>query len=126
MPFRINSVGNGLCAVPRLRTKAERQGRRSLQFSNRDSPKVCSLYNGRVLQLRERGLVHTVFLVQNGNCQRINNVCTQKKFAVKEFSLPCTGHTVAALIAEPAHGRLHVSRGNPCENPFVEYALDTE
>ena len=27
-----NSIGNGLCAVPRLRAKAERQGRRSLQF----------------------------------------------------------------------------------------------
>ena len=33
------------------------------------------------------------------------------------------GQTVAAIIAEPAQGRLHVSRGNPCENPFVEYSM---
>lgn len=37
--------------------------------------------------------------------------------------LPSSGKTVAALIAEPAHGRLHVARGNPCENAFATYAL---
>ncbi|MEZ4571424.1 MAG: C45 family autoproteolytic acyltransferase/hydrolase [Thermomicrobiales bacterium] len=34
------------------------------------------------------------------------------------------GQTVAALIAEPAHGRLHVSYGPPCQNPFVTYTMD--
>ena len=34
------SVGNGLCAVPRLRAKAERQGRRSLQ-NHTLSSKLC-------------------------------------------------------------------------------------
>lgn len=38
--------------------------------------------------------------------------------------IPCTGKTVAALIAEPARGRLHVTRGNPCENPFTTSMLD--
>lgn len=37
--------------------------------------------------------------------------------------LPASGHTVAALIAEPVKGKLHVSRANPCENPFEEYGL---
>lgn len=37
--------------------------------------------------------------------------------------LPASGKTVAALIAEPAHGRLHIAKGNPCENPFATYAL---
>lgn len=35
---------------------------------------------------------------------------------------PC-GKTVAALIAEPEQRRLHVTLGNPCENPFVTYSL---
>ncbi|MFM8223789.1 MAG: carcinine hydrolase/isopenicillin-N N-acyltransferase family protein, partial [Planctomycetaceae bacterium] len=34
------------------------------------------------------------------------------------------GKTVAALIAEPQLRRLHVARGNPCENRFVTYQLD--
>jgi hypothetical protein len=33
------------------------------------------------------------------------------------------GQTVAAIVAEPARGRMHVSRGNPCENEFVEYSM---
>jgi isopenicillin-N N-acyltransferase like protein len=33
------------------------------------------------------------------------------------------GKTVAALIAEPARGVLHVAKGNPCENAFREYAM---
>lgn len=32
--------------------------------------------------------------------------------------------TVASLIAEPEDGLLHVSRGPPCENPYVTYRLD--
>ena len=37
--------------------------------------------------------------------------------------LPASGKTVAALIAEPAQGRLHVVRGNPCTQQFVTYSL---
>jgi isopenicillin-N N-acyltransferase-like protein len=31
--------------------------------------------------------------------------------------------TVASLIAEPEHGRLHVSAGNPCEGSWAAYAF---
>ena len=31
--------------------------------------------------------------------------------------------TTAAVVAEPARGRLHVVRGNPCCNPAVIYEL---
>ena len=31
--------------------------------------------------------------------------------------------SVAALIAEPAYGLLHITRGNPCSNPFSTYRL---
>jgi isopenicillin-N N-acyltransferase-like protein len=31
--------------------------------------------------------------------------------------------TIASIIAEPQHGRLHVSKGNPCANEYVTYAL---
>lgn len=34
------------------------------------------------------------------------------------------GKTTASLIAEPAQGRLHVARGNPCQNAFATYQLD--
>jgi isopenicillin-N N-acyltransferase-like protein len=31
--------------------------------------------------------------------------------------------TIASLIAEPEHGRLHVAVGNPCERDWVAYSL---
>ena len=31
--------------------------------------------------------------------------------------------TIASIIAEPEHGRLHVTRGNPCESDYVTYQL---
>jgi isopenicillin-N N-acyltransferase like protein len=31
--------------------------------------------------------------------------------------------TIASIIAEPEHGRLHVARGNPCETEYTTYAL---
>lgn len=34
------------------------------------------------------------------------------------------GRTVAAMIAEPAEQRMHVTRGNPCESQFVTYSMD--
>jgi isopenicillin-N N-acyltransferase like protein len=37
--------------------------------------------------------------------------------------LSSSGKTVAALIAEPEQGRLHVALGNPCENPFITYSF---
>jgi len=32
--------------------------------------------------------------------------------------------TVASIIMEPAEGRMHLSRGNPCRNPYEAYQLD--
>jgi isopenicillin-N N-acyltransferase like protein len=32
--------------------------------------------------------------------------------------------TVASMIAEPAHRRMHVALGNPCEGRFVTYPMD--
>lgn len=34
------------------------------------------------------------------------------------------GVTVAALVAEPEQGRLHVAAGNPCESSFTTYTLN--
>lgn len=31
--------------------------------------------------------------------------------------------TIASIIAEPDHGRLHVSAGNPCETEYMTYSL---
>jgi hypothetical protein len=31
--------------------------------------------------------------------------------------------TIASIIAEPEHGRLHVTRGNPCETDYAVYSL---
>jgi isopenicillin-N N-acyltransferase-like protein len=38
-------------------------------------------------------------------------------------SVSARGKTVASLIAEPARGRLHVARGNPCQAGYAAYAL---
>jgi len=38
-------------------------------------------------------------------------------------SVSARGRTVASLIAEPSFGRLHVSRGNPCQVPSLTYSL---
>jgi len=32
--------------------------------------------------------------------------------------------TIASVIAEPDQGRLHVARGNPCENDYVAYSVE--
>ena len=39
---------------------------------------------------------------------------------------PETGfwRSVVSMILEPSEGRMHLSRGNPCERPFEVYALD--
>jgi len=37
--------------------------------------------------------------------------------------LPTDGHTVAALVAEPERGILHICRGNPCEGQFVAHEV---
>lgn len=51
------------------------------------------------------------------------SICRHPHDGPENPILPNSGHTVAAVIAEPQRGRLHVSSGNPCEYPFVEYRL---
>lgn len=51
------------------------------------------------------------------------SICRHPHDGAAEPMLDNRGKTVAALIAEPELGRLHVARGNPCKNPFVTYEL---
>lgn len=51
------------------------------------------------------------------------SICRHPHAGAGDPILPNTGKTVAAIIAEPEAGKLHVARGNPCENEFVTYAM---
>lgn len=51
------------------------------------------------------------------------SICRHSHAGPSGPMLGCSGKTVAALIAEPEQRRLHVTLGNPCENPFVTYSL---
>ena len=42
-------------------------------------------------------------------------LCRHPHTGIDDPVLPSSGRTVASLIAEPDRGRLHVTRGNPCE-----------
>lgn len=50
-------------------------------------------------------------------------ICRHPHTGVGDAILPPTGKTIAAIIAEPARGRLHIARGNPCERPFATYSM---
>jgi len=52
------------------------------------------------------------------------SICRHPHEGVGDPILPSTGKTVAALIAEPMRGRLHVARGNPCTSRFATYQFD--
>ena len=51
------------------------------------------------------------------------SICRHSHTGSEGPMLGPSGKTVAALIAEPEQRRLHVTLGNPCENPFVTYSL---
>ncbi|MGH2418771.1 MAG: C45 family autoproteolytic acyltransferase/hydrolase [Candidatus Limnocylindria bacterium] len=51
-------------------------------------------------------------------------ICRHSRVTDGSTDFETAGVTVAALIAEPERGRLHVAPGNPCLNPFTTYALD--
>jgi isopenicillin-N N-acyltransferase-like protein len=51
------------------------------------------------------------------------SICRHPHAGPDHPSVSARGRTVASLIAEPAAGRLHVSRGNPCRVPYTVYAL---
>lgn len=52
------------------------------------------------------------------------SICRHPHDGYSDDILPNTGHTVAAIIAEPSEGRIHVCAGNPCSIPFNTYTLD--
>lgn len=52
------------------------------------------------------------------------SICRHPHGGPSDPILPNTGHTVAAIIAEPQSGRFHIASGNPCETPFIEFQLD--
>ena len=53
------------------------------------------------------------------------SICRHPHTGAGDDILPPDGHTIAAIIAEPSRGRLHISSGNPCEMPFIEHCLST-
>jgi isopenicillin-N N-acyltransferase-like protein len=54
---------------------------------------------------------------------RPTSICRHPHAGPDHSSVSARGRTVASLIAEPAAGRLHVSRGNPCEVGYTTYQL---
>lgn len=51
------------------------------------------------------------------------SICRHPHSGADHPSVSSRGRTVAALIAEPGRGLLHVSRGNPCQTRFTTYRL---
>lgn len=51
------------------------------------------------------------------------SICRHPHAGYSDSILPASGRTVAAIIAEPQRGRMHLACGNPCEQPFIEFRL---
>jgi isopenicillin-N N-acyltransferase-like protein len=51
------------------------------------------------------------------------SICRHPHVGADHPSVSARGRTTASLIAEPANGRLHVSRSNPCEGSYAAYSL---
>ena len=51
------------------------------------------------------------------------SICRHPHDGPDHPSVSARGRTAAALIAEPAQGRLHACKGNPCTGKFVTYEL---
>src|SRR5262249_45676848 len=51
------------------------------------------------------------------------SICRHPHDGADHPSVSARGRTTASLIAEPAKGLLHVSRGNPCQNGYATYRL---
>ncbi len=51
------------------------------------------------------------------------SICRHPHAGANHPSVSARGRTTASLIAEPAAGRLHVSRGNPCQAKYATYQL---
>lgn len=50
-------------------------------------------------------------------------ICRHPHEGYGDAILPSSGKTVAAIVAEPAQGKMHIARGNPCENPYITWQL---
>lgn len=53
------------------------------------------------------------------------SICRHPHTGPDHPSVSARGRTVASLIAEPGAGLLHVSRGNPCQNTYATYTLES-
>ena len=51
------------------------------------------------------------------------SICRHPHSGLDDPVLPASGKTVAAIVAQPQSGRMTIAKGNPCENPFVEWTL---
>lgn len=51
------------------------------------------------------------------------SICRHPHQGPDHPSVSARGKTVASLIAEPAQGRLHVARGNPCQTAYATYSI---
>jgi isopenicillin-N N-acyltransferase-like protein len=51
------------------------------------------------------------------------SICRHPHTGPDHPSVSARGRTTASLIAEPARGLLHVSRGNPCGTPYATYGV---
>jgi isopenicillin-N N-acyltransferase-like protein len=51
------------------------------------------------------------------------SICRHPHNGPDHASVSARGRTTASLIAEPMAGRLHVSRGNPCQTDYATYCL---
>lgn len=51
------------------------------------------------------------------------SICRHPHDGPDHPSVSARGRTVASMIAEPACGRFHVSRGNPCDTSYVTYQI---
>jgi isopenicillin-N N-acyltransferase-like protein len=60
-------------------------------------------------------------LADHGNYP--TGVCRHPGEGTSHVMLDANGCTVAAIIVEPMQGKLHVARGNACENEFVEHSV---
>ena len=53
------------------------------------------------------------------------SICRHPHTGPDHPSVSARGRTTASLIAEPASGRLHISRGNPCQSTYALYHLES-
>jgi isopenicillin-N N-acyltransferase like protein len=51
------------------------------------------------------------------------SICRHPHDGADHPMVSARARTIASLIAEPAAGRLHVARGNPCQTPYATYRL---